>query len=180
MTGARIRLFLPDGTLAQEGYCDRAKRNPSLTFSPRSNIPDGSRLVVCYAMHFDDGVSVVCPLGAEAPINGLQAPNQRPISQPQILTPQPVPGNGRGQAETARAPFEGQFDARAKDPEVGRDSPILLDPEPMGDLIHGAAQPAPVSADGSSVPLANPLVEAGRVQTFLRRFGDRVLGRRRR
>ena len=131
-------------------------------------------------MHFDDGVSVVCPLGAEAAINGLQAPNQRPTSQPQILTPQPVAGNGRGQAETARTPFEGQFDARAKEPEVGSNSPIRLDPEPVDASIQGVTQPGPVSADSSGVTSAAQPVPAGRVQRILRSLGDRILGRRRR
>lgn len=68
VTGARVRLYAPDGTLAQEGYCDRATRNPSVTVRDQAGVPQGSRFVVSYAMHFEDGVKVICPLGSEVSV----------------------------------------------------------------------------------------------------------------
>jgi len=127
VTGARIRLFNPDGTLAQEGYCDRATRNPSISFSSLANIPDGSRLVVCYAMHFDDGETIVCPLGTESIVAN--------VSQSTYATPSGVTrtvtnsGDSRSTRSQNDSTLQGQFEKKKPDPIVGTGSliPVIID-----------------------------------------------------
>jgi hypothetical protein len=160
VTGARIRLYTPDGAMAQEGYCDRARRNPSLTFSPRAPLPDGSRVVVCYAMHFDDGVTVVCPLGAETVINRSQSstsPDSGAASSPTSAVVLPDVSS-----RVTDVTLQGEFGERSPEIEVGRNSAIKVDMGPV---------------EPPSKPSIGPL--AGRVRQFFSNIVARIRGRRR-
>ena len=123
VTGARIRLFNPDGTLTQEGYCDRATRNPSVSFDLLANIPDGSRLEVCYAMHFDDGETIVCPLGTESIITNASQSNYatRSIASSGTRTVT-TSGDSRSTNSQNASTLQGQFEEKKSDPIVGTGS----------------------------------------------------------
>jgi hypothetical protein len=130
VTGARIRLFNPDGTLAQEGYCDRATRNPSISFSSLANIPDGSRLVVCYAMHFDDGETIVCPLGTELIVSNAGQSTYATGSDTRSRT-RTVTNSGDSRSANSQndSTLQGQFEEKNPDPIVGTGSsiPVIID-----------------------------------------------------
>lgn len=120
VTGARIRLFNPDGTLAQEGYCDRATRNPSISFSSLANIPDGSRLVVCYAMHFGDGETIVCPLGTESIVSNTGQSTY--VTSSEVTRTVTNSGDSRSANSQNDSTLQGQFEEKKPDPIVGTGS----------------------------------------------------------
>lgn len=187
VTGARIRLYWPDGTLAQEGYCDRAKRNPSLTFSARANVPDGSRLVVCYGMHFDDGVAVVCPLGTETTIRGMSAGLVPPTTV--------VTTTAGGGGATPPGGLTGDLSSITSEPLVGIGAAIGITGGvdvggtvgtaggPIGGLggVGGSVPPGGGGAGAGGKPTP-PIGEipTGVVRRLLNGIGGRLFGRGRR
>jgi hypothetical protein len=158
VNGARILLYLPDGTLSQEGYCDRAKQNPSITFPAGADIPDGSKLWVSYAMLLDDA-TIVCPLPTKTAINGLQ----KKVTHTSAAAPSTARTSGSGRD----ASLEHLFRDIAPVPIVGKDSAISIDVSKTGGGREVEDEPG------------NESVPDGKIRNALRVFGKRLFGRRR-
>jgi hypothetical protein len=151
-------LYLPDGTLSQEGYCDRAKQNPSITFPAGADIPDGSKLWVSYAMLLDDA-TIVCPLPTKTAINGLQ----KKVTHTSAAAPSTARTSGSGRD----ASLEHLFRDIAPVPIVGKDSAISIDVSKTGGGREVEDEPG------------NESVPDGKIRNALRVFGKRLFGRRR-
>lgn len=175
VTGARIRLYLPDGSLSQEGYCDRARQNPSLVIPARSSVPDGSKIVVCYAMHFEDGKSIVCPLGTESVLGAVQ---QQATRHPFDVTSAPTtpgPVYDYSHSTSVTTPLQGEYHDRRPDPIVGKNSAIVIDmSSTSNNRSNDLGDPPPVrgSLDNTTVPVGR----RARVVRIISDLSGRILG----
>jgi len=158
VNGARILLYLPDGTLSQEGYCDRAKQNPSITFPAGADIPDGSKLWVSYAMLLDDA-TIVCPLPTKTAINGLQ----KKVTHTSAAAPSTARTSGSGRD----ASLDQLFRPIDPVPIVGKDSAISIDVSKTGGGREVEDKPG------------NESVPDGKLRNAFRAIGKRLFGRRR-
>lgn len=135
--------------------------------------------MVCYAMHFDDGVAVVCPLGAETVMSGLQS----------AVTPPTTSVDTQGGPGTLTAPvFNGEFGRIVQPPIVGGDSPIRIDLNESGGLsgsgAGGTTGGAPDIGGPASGGTTNGVLAhrstGGRVRQVISGLGNRVFSRFRR
>ena len=169
VNGAQISLYLPDGTLSQEASCDRAKQSPSITFPTRTDIPDGSKLCVSYAMLLDD-VTVVCPLSTETVINGLQRKIPLTSTSPTTTT-----------RSDPDARLEGLFREIDPEPIVGKESKISIEVFKKDENGFGARDRSAIKVGSNNVYSPEPAMGPpdGKIRNALREFGKRLFGRRR-
>jgi len=165
VNGARILLYLPDGTLSQEGYCDRAKQNPSITFPAGADIPDGSKLWVSYAMLLDDA-TIVCPLPTKTVITGLQ--KKATHTSAAALSTARTSGSGRD------ASLDQLFRPIDPVPIVGKDSAIAIDVSEPGGGREVEDEQGNVDSRGLAMRPSH-----GKIRSAFRAIGRRLFGRRR-
>ena len=165
VNGARILLYLPDGTLSQEGYCDRAKQNPSITFPAGADIPDGSKLWVSYAMLLDEA-TIVCPLPTKTVITGLQ--KKATDTSAVALSTARTSGSGRD------ASLDQLFRPIDPVPIVGKGSAISIDVSEPGGGREVEDEQGNVDSRGLAMRPSH-----GKIRSAFRAIGRRLFGRRR-
>ena len=165
VNGARILLYLPDGTLSQEGYCDRAKQNPSITFPAGADIPDGSKLWVSYAMLLDEA-TIVCPLPTKTVITGLQ--------KKATHTSAAAPSTARTSGSERDASLDQLFRPIDPVPIVGKGSAISIDVSEPGGGREVEDEQGNVDSRGLAMRPSH-----GKIRSAFRTIGRRLFGRRR-
>jgi len=86
--------------------------------------------VVCYAMHFDDGETIVCPLGTESIVSNAGQSTYATGSDTRSRT-RTVTNSGDSRSANSQnvSTLQGQFEEKNPDPIVGTGSsiPVIID-----------------------------------------------------